>query len=639
LSAIFGILGRDGRPVPGEHLNLMLRAHSHLPADASALWLDNEIGFGIIRRYHTPESPHEVFPQYSNCGRHAMVSHARLDNREELFRQLEVPNYLKTVTPDTALMAMAFERWGDATVEHLAGEWAFAVWSQESRRLFLALAPTGNGALFYNDEGPYFAFSSTPHGLLALPWVSKTPDLKALGFFLTGAMEKVSGSGLLMGIRALPPAHFLTVVHGRVETRAYWRPAEIAPLELRDDGEYIEAFLEQYRRAVTCCLRSYHGIGATLSGGLDSGSVVALAAENLQREGRTLSTFSAVPRFGLDDCASAGRSGDETPYILATAKAAGNVEVNLMRSEVISPVAGITAAIEACAAPVLGAVNCFWMHDILTQAQQRNLRVLLTGQGGNGTVSWSGSRYFPDYLDVSSVDRALRSLTRFFAGQGINKGFRMLLRGLLPVPSILTLKRFRGRPSPSKQFMNYSPLRSDFAASLDLNEYFDVMDTLILRGSKRVRQILIESASRFSGRFWYLSGAAHGVDVRDPTMDKELIEFLLSLPEEQYKRNSEERGLIRRAMAGLLPQEVAYSRERGLQGADIIHRIKESADEVFEELAGLEQCPPAREILDLGSMRNVALRTLNEISPDLTMLCGSVLCRGLSAGLFLKRYC
>lgn len=638
MSIIFGLVGRNGQPVAGEELGGMQKPYLPIPADGSFLWREGEIGLGVIQRYDTPESTSEVFPQHSRCGRYTFISHARLDNREELLRCLEIPPDRASLTPDSTLLALAYERWEDGFVDHLAGDWVTAVWVRDRRRLLIAMGPTANCALFYTSTGSHFAFSSTIHALLTLPWVATTPDLNVLGYFLSGAADRVLKSSFLRGIHALPPAHLLVLERERMNTLRYWSIDQVQPLRLRDDREYIDAFLEKYRKAVTRRLRSYRGGGATLSGGFDSGSVVALAAEAIRPEGRSLPVFSAVPRFDFAGCIPANRCGDETPYILATAETAGNVEVNFLRSDAVTPVSGIMALTEAAGSPIFGAVNCFWMHDLLLSAQQRGLGVILTGQGGNGTVSWNGSRYFWDYLNTPSTGQAFGALVRWLRGQGSLKFGMLLLRGVVPVAGFRALMRLWGQPSPSEAFLSDTPLKREFITSLHLKDHFHRLDSLCLQASRKLRHGLIEFTNGLGGRYWYQFGMPYGVDVRDPTMDKELLEFLLSIPEEQYNRENEDRRLIRHGMASLLPGRVRYAAERGLQGADIIHRIRNSADEVFAVLNSLEKSHLARESLDLDAMRRVAVRTMRELSPDMTRLCGTVLCRGISAGLFLKRY-
>lgn len=633
MSLFFGLWEWDGRPVTDADLAVMQQAHAHVPSDARGIWQDGDFGSGIICQYQTPESPYEIFPQQSRCGCHTIIAHARLDNREELLRLLAVPAERQRVTPDTTLVSMAYDCWGEAFVERLAGDWSCVVRSKDQRRLFLALAPTGNGALFYATKGSRFAFSSTPHGLLALPWLSRTPDLQALGLYVSGALDQVSGSGFFKDVHALPPAHILVVEPDRLALRRYWRPERRTSLKLKDDREYYQAFLEQYQRAVTCRLRSYRGVGATLSGGLDSGSVVALAAKALRSSGSTLPVFSAVPNYSLNGCVPAGRCGDETPYVQATADMVGNVAVHFLRSATLTPTGSIGALTAINGAPVIGAVNSFWMHELLMQAHQQRLRVLLTGQGGNGTVSWNGSNYCWDYLgDPTSV----LPMIQWLRGQGIARGGKSLLRSMLPIGALRGIMLLRGQSAASHGFLTHTFLRQEFMDTIPLREHFDRLDTLVMHNSRQMRQALIETTVSNGGKFWSLAGAAHGVDVRDPTMDKELIDFLFSLPENQYHRSNENRRLIRHAMADLLPHTVRYPEERGLQGADIIQRIRASADEVFATLTRLERHDVVCGVLDLDAMRCLAVRLLDESSPELTLLCGSLLCRGLSVGLFLN---
>jgi len=637
MSIIFGLVGPNGRPAD-EDLDRMRRAYGDFPSDDSFMWCHDEVGMGVIQQRLTPESSHETFPQRSGCGCHIFISHARLDNRLELLRLLDVPPDTAPFIPDSALVAAAFERWGDAFAERLAGDWVAAVWSRDRRRLLIAMGPLANCSLFYTTEHPVFAFSSTIHGLTALPWVDAAPDINSFGYyFFTGTVHLVRESSLLRGIRSLPPGNMMILERGNTLVREFWNLEQVCPLRLRDDREYLEAFLEQYRRAVTCRLRSPGDVAATLSGGLDSGSVVALAAEILRPEGRQLPVFSSVPRFDLTGCIPPGRCGDETPYIQATAETAGNVRVNFLQSEAVTPIAAISAITKA-AGPIIGAVNSFWMLDVMLTCRRWGKKVLLTGQGGNSTVSWSGSGYWRDYLDSSSPCATITSLVRWARGLGARNSAKHLLKALLPDSGIAALMHLRKHSPPSKKYLAFTPFRSEYIRSLGLDQHFTRLDYHCLRRSREMRREFINMSAGVSARIWSQLAVVHGVDVRDPTMDKELVEFLVSIPEYLYCLDSMGRGLIRHGMADQLPDKVRHPLKRGLQGADIIHRIRESADEVFAVLDDLERCTTTREILDLSTMRKVADRARTEESPELTLLCGSVLCRGISAALFLKQY-
>ena len=137
---------------------------------------------------------------------------------------------------------------------------------------------------------------------------------------------------------------------------------------------------------------------------------------------------------------------------------------------------------------------------------------------------------------------------------------------------------------------------------------------------------------------WHALGAGYNLDVRDPTQDSRLVEFCLRLPNDQFRRRGEDRWLIRRAMAGRMPQEVLYNRRKGLQAADLGYRVAEQHEEISAVLDRLEQSSLARECLDLTRMRGVLTELQCKIDAATTVQCGTILLHGLGVGLFLERF-
>ena len=146
------------------------------------------------------------------------------------------------------------------------------------------------------------------------------------------------------------------------------------------------------------------------------------------------------------------------------------------------------------------------------------------------------------------------------------------------------------------------------------------------------------SLSDSAGAIWSDMGDAYGLQACDPTMDKRLVEFCLSIPDEQYRLNGQDRALIRRAMKGFLPEEVRLNTRRGSQAADLGRRFLAESAEVELTLAQLERSALAREVLDLGKMKGVLHALEREVDVQTTGSCGAILARGLMAGLFLLRF-
>ena len=210
-----------------------------------------------------------------------------------------------------------------------------AVWDSVARRLFLAQSAFGNTALYYHQSAGAIYFASRLKDLLAMPEVPRRPSLLRVAQILTSWSTDGTSTGY-EGIFRLPPAHTLTVQDGKLSTKRYWFPENLSPLQLGSDEEYAEAFLEVYGRAVRERLAGDRPVGMTLSGGLDSGSVCALAARALQAQGKRLPVFASVPLHAVEY----GRPRsfhDESPYVAATAAHLGNVDVDYIRAESISP--------------------------------------------------------------------------------------------------------------------------------------------------------------------------------------------------------------------------------------------------------------------------------------------------------------
>ena len=135
-----------------------------------------------------------------------------------------------------------------------------------------------------------------------------------------------------LDMHRLPPAHCMTITPERTRVQRYWYLEHTPELRLSSDDEYVEALLEIYTEAVRGCLRSHRPVGVSLSGGLDSGSVTALAARELRQQGKRLQAFTSAPAFSVSEMADENHFGDESPFAEATARFAGNVDHHLVRA-------------------------------------------------------------------------------------------------------------------------------------------------------------------------------------------------------------------------------------------------------------------------------------------------------------------
>lgn len=404
----------------------------------------------------------------------------------------------------------------------------------------------------------------------------------------------------------------------------------------------MEAFRSLYREAVRCRLRSAKPIGVTLSGGLDSGSVTAVAARELARGGRRLTAFSSVPLYGDDVVVPAGWQADETLLIRSTSDFLGNVDVNYLRCEGSSPVAAIKRKLQLNDAPTHAASNAFWILAILHAAQQMGIGTLLTGQGGNGTISWEGHGFRAPFYRSFVLRRLLARLST----AGIDDLAKYAVGSLSRAWKSVVSSRNRFRPDGGARdkcpWTDYSMINPSFARKMCLESQMRQMghDPFFgpRRDSRQTRFAFIQPGLAGEGALWQQSGAAFGMEIRDPTSDNRIMEFCLGIPDEQHLDGCSNRRLIRRAMEGMLPREVRLNVVRGSQAPDLPRRLKENWGELDAALKEVSASTLAQEYLDLRRMCGIGAQIAQMTSSAAVGHQAIFLLRGLMVGLFLLTF-
>ena len=552
-----------------------------------------------------------------------------------------VPHRPSQVT-DNELILYAYEKWGEHCVERLIGDWAFAIWDSRRQKLFLARDHHGNTGIYYYSNRWLFAFASSLKAILALD-VPRRPNPLRIAQVLVPWPAHGSAT-CYEGILCLPPAHTMTITTDKTEVRRYWFLENTPKLTLRSDADYVDAFLDIYAEAVRCRLGRCRQVGTTLSGGLDSGSVSALAARELTASGNRLQAFSSVPLYNVDRLASPNSFVDERPFIEATRAFTGNIDVHYIRAQSVSPLAGIQRALDIHDQPVHAAANQYWIVALLECAQRHNIRTLLTGQGGNATVSWHGGldRDLLTHI-IKGQWISFRRDLRSRANSGNQSHWRIIkrdvLRPILPDWFVTFKNRMMGG---AYRWLDYSAINPTFAQDLDIQHRMEVAGYdptfAATKNPSEMRYRIIKPGRSIIGSLWQESGLAHGMDICDPTFDKRLMTFCLSIPNSQFVRNGSNRFLMRRAMREMLPPGVLLNQRRGRQAADIVERVVKIREELKEQLDILTESLLARTYLDLPKMKAIVTHLQN---PSDRMTAGrvtSVLLRGLMVGLFLQRF-
>jgi asparagine synthase (glutamine-hydrolysing) len=383
-------------------------------------------------------------------------------------------------------------------------------------------------------------------------------------------------------------------------------------------------------------LRTARPVAATLSAGRDSGSVVAIAARLLAEEGRTLNAYTAVPRMAPDG-ADRRRIGNEWPLASQTAQMAGaNVRHIPINSDGTGVLEGIEHFLDLHTGPSHAAVNQFWMKAIMEAAERDGAGLVLTGALGNGSVSWAGNGLALQVLTQGSAREALRY---FFRSE--RDPLSLLKRQILK-PAVLAARRaWYLSPLIRRQpWRDFSALNPAMARQLNLDKLMKdagLKSTFHWSPLADRRLFFFDAAWSTGNGMWSEMGARHGLTFRDPTFHLPLIEFLLRVPEEQFRRHGQSSYLFRRAMAGYLPHAVLAGERKGLQAADIGHLILSELPLFQSCMERLEAHPASRAMLDLPLMRRCLTDLSASVNPITSARAANIMLRGMGVGIFLLR--
>jgi len=638
MSGIYGIYRYDGAPHDGapidpRWLDRMQEAMAYYGPDGGTCRVEGPVGMGHLLLEANPEDTFDRQPLRGERG--LVASTARLDNRDALMDALNIPPSAAPQISDGHLVGLAFDRWGEEVCLHLEGDWALAAWDARERRLLLARDAVGNSTLYYFEGKGFIAFASNVKALLALPGIAIEPDRLRLAEVLV-AWQHDAELTAFKGIRRLIWAHALSVgPDGRLCARRYWSAEGREPLHYRRDEEYVEGFLERYTRAVQNCLRSPKPMAAELSGGRDSGSVVVIAAPLLALNGRDLTAVTSVPFFATEEAGD--RLGNEWDLAHATATMAGaNVKHIPVDARDYRVIQGIEHLLDVHDGPSHAACNHYWIQAVSELVSRSGFRNLLTGRMGNVTVSWPGNGSALLALLQCYPAIAYRLLLHAEPNHWLILK-RQVLKPLL-TPGRRLLRRLQ---TPFRSpWQSYSALNPEMAKELNLDSRMRAAGhdpTFTYSPLEDLRGLLLSPAYSVGLSMASEMGARHSISILDPTANLSMLEFLLRVPDDQFCRGRQYPWLYTRAFLNRMPETVLYSQRKGLQAADIGHRILRELEEFRECLDALDALPEAQAILNLTLMRSCLDDLVAKVDPDTSARAMDIFLRGLGVGIFLRR--
>ncbi|AOX02108.1 hypothetical protein BJP34_24090 [Moorena producens PAL-8-15-08-1] len=619
MSGIVGIYNLDGRPVEREKIGGMVDILAHRGPDGAEVWCDDRcVGLGHRMLWTTPESLLEQLPLKDRTGNLILTADARIDNRDELISALELNDRPAEKITDSNLILAAYEKWGRDCPGKLIGDFAFAIWDKRKQLLFCARDYMGVKPFYYHYQpGKLFVFASEIKGLFCLDAVPRNVNEAKVGIYLCqlSGFAKLKPDTFYQDILRLLPAHWMEVSQNGIESQSFWDlDAEAKKIQqtLKTDADYVEEFRKRFTEAIGCRLRSAYPVASTLSGGVDSSSV-SCVARNLLREKNSDAELLTI----YSDCDTP--SADETAYV-DTVLAQGGFKHHV--AKVGNPISAAQTVTPWLDQPVQMPTPAMLLA-IVREVKQQGARVVLTGHDGDTIVS-HGTDYPHELLELGEWEKLLKIVE----GRYQNKSDSAkeieadLYQYIVPYATEL-IKKFEWHNYisifyKSANYWQFNPprniklfLRSIYNnfPMLNWNHYNSIIAKSLAKSIKLGKLLRDE----FNYQFGYLpteylnhyraitSGnmqegseqidgisAAVSIEPRHPFLDKRVIELCLAAPAHLKYCNGFGRGVMRRAMKGILPEEVRRRRSKVDFYGFIINRMETAESSVIKKLL-LEQ--------------------------------------------------
>lgn len=640
MSAIAGIWRFDGRPGPEADCRRMLAAQEIYGPHEGGLWSAGPLALGRRLFRTLPEDIHDRQPLRSRDGRLALAADIRIDNRDELSGALGLTAANTIKLCDASILMASLERWGLGTLDRLVGDFAFVLWDEHARALTLARDFNGQRPLHYHRGRDFFAFASMPKGLHALAEIPRAPDERTIAEFVALIPQNTSRT-YFAGIERVMPAQVVTVTRDGLSSRLYWNPQQ-PDAAGAVAGDFVEGFRHHLDQATQARLRGGGGrVGAHLSAGFDSSAVTATAARLLAQSGGKIIAYTAVPREGYADTDRSGRLVDEGPLAAETAALYPNIEHILIRSGHLSQVAGLDRSYFLCDRPILNPSNSVWVQAINDAARDRKLTVMLTGQAGNMTFSYRGFELLPELLRSGRLFSYWRKAAAFAANTGMSRRstFAAAIGPFLPLGFWQWAKRtFSNDP---RNVLTYTAIRPESLAAFDLAALSRErgVDTTFRRGRSGYDRRLQGLRRQDIGNHNKGTLGGWGLDHRDPTADKRLVEYCLRIPTGHFMVGGVQRAFARTALADRLPAAVLQRSGIAYQAADWHEGLTAARGDVADAVAEIAGCASAAKILDIERMRRMVQDWPGSgwERGDVVKHYRLALLRGISAGHFLRK--
>jgi len=480
---------------------------------------------------------------------------ARIDNREELAKNIELPNRPLEEIGDSEFILAAYAKWGEECPKYLLGDFSFAIWDEKKQQLFCARDHIGIKTFFYFQNEEFFIFSNDISVLLQHPHIPQNfDDLTIANYVLDDDGAYSRNSTFFENIKKLPPATSTIICKKELKTKTYWRIEDSPPIRYQNFQEYVKKLRELFDDAVKMRLRSDYTIASHLSGGIDSSPIAVLSSRELGKQKKNLHVFNWI------DIPEDLEKYEFEAWSFSRRIAAQ--EKNMIHEEFAIDANFMVKQYETHDIFTQGTMYYWEEYYIQDRIKEIGARVMLSGWGGDQLITYNGYSYISGLFSQRKILRGLYySFKNFRYHDNLwSKFIKVSLKSILP-PEVL--KIMRKIVKPSSRITNNYEISHDTYLTDSFKDCFRAQQYIEYPTGKGVRKRQIE---RYNFGYiqeriesWNLSTFSKKQEYRYPLLDKRIVEFAIGIPEELfYPKKGKERPLFKTSIKNLLPQDIIW---------------------------------------------------------------------------------
>ena len=588
LRTICGIHTLDGGGIePGAVVRLNAAAKT-LVASRRTHWTKDSIGLACSEAPADAAGPVAIQSSERDGGQRVLVFDGRIDNRQELLADLHGWG-VNGSADDGELVLTAYDAWGDACVARLVGDFAFGLWDGGAGRLLCVRDPVGVRPLYLLVRDDRICFATQLRQLLAICTGAPPIDLEYVADRLALGVDRPNcGLTPYRGLSRLEPGHRLITENGHTRIERYWAwPGRggRSPLDARCcEEEYVERFLQTFSDAVASRMSGVDRLWAELSGGLDSSSIVSVAAR--QRGRPRLSAVTVV----FDQ----STFSDEREWAAGVSRAAG-IEGHDLDGDAQHPFSRFREAAQYWEEPH-SAAAFFGVHaECRRLIAGDDVPVLLSGIGAEAVVLSKHQEpiHLADLLRRGSLGQLRRELDRW--------------QGALKMPFSNVVSRYCLQPLLGRPLISYGlPPRVHDWIERGFARRWNLRDrarsgNMPRNGRGAADQWHVERIGWITG-FLLRGYLEKACDIRYPFLHRPLVELALAMPWSLKAVPGEPKAILRRAMKGILPERVRRRTQNASTGHAVYNGLR-------KEWPVLERVVDSSVLVEIGAVDRERLRT------------------------------